>query len=169
MWMVSSSVLAFLLGLYLYFRWSHLWLSGAVLVRVWMSSWHIHLDVQAPQAPQAQYETIICIHFFSLLVALLSITFPNVNTSEYSSLPFLPPWSQSHSVVSHSLWPHGIVHWILQARILEWVVVPFSRGSSQPRNRTQVSRNAGGFFIIWATREDSIRKWYMMFVFFFGG
>ena len=38
------------------------------------------------------------------------------------------------------------VHGILQARILEWVAVPFSRGSSQPRNRTQVSCIAGGFF-----------------------
>ena len=39
-----------------------------------------------------------------------------------------------------------IVHGILQVRILEWVDVPFSRGSSQPRDRTQVSRIAGGFF-----------------------
>ena len=39
-----------------------------------------------------------------------------------------------------------IVHGILQARILEWVAIPFSRGSSQPRDRTQVSRIAGGFF-----------------------
>ena len=39
------------------------------------------------------------------------------------------------------------VHGILQARILEWVAFPFSRGSSQPRNRTQVSCIAGGFFI----------------------
>ena len=38
------------------------------------------------------------------------------------------------------------VHGILQARILEWVAVPFSRGSSQPRDRTQVSHIAGGFF-----------------------
>ena len=38
------------------------------------------------------------------------------------------------------------VHGILQARIREWVAFPFSRGSSQPRNRTQVSRIAGGFF-----------------------
>ena len=45
------------------------------------------------------------------------------------------------------------VHGILQARILEWVAVPFSRGSSQPRDRTQVSHIAGGFFISWATRE----------------
>ena len=35
---------------------------------------------------------------------------------------------------------------ILQARILEWVAFPFSRGSSQPRDRTQVSCIAGGFF-----------------------
>ena len=41
----------------------------------------------------------------------------------------------------------------LQARILEWVVMPSSRGSSQPRDRTQVSYIAGGFFTIWATRE----------------
>ena len=38
------------------------------------------------------------------------------------------------------------VHGILQARILEWVAFPFSRGSSQPRDCTQVSHIAGGFF-----------------------
>ena len=42
------------------------------------------------------------------------------------------------------------VHGILQARILEWVAFPFSRGSSQPRDRTQVSHIAGGFFTSWA-------------------
>ena len=42
---------------------------------------------------------------------------------------------------------------ILQARILEWVAIPSSRGSSQPRGQTQVSHIAGGFFTIWATRE----------------
>ena len=42
---------------------------------------------------------------------------------------------------------------ILQARILEWVAYPFSRGSSQPRNQTRVSCIAGGFFNNWATRE----------------
>ena len=45
------------------------------------------------------------------------------------------------------------VHGILQARILEWVAFPFSRGSSQPQDRTQVSRIAGGFFTSWTTRE----------------
>ena len=38
------------------------------------------------------------------------------------------------------------VHGILQARVLEWVALPFSRGSSQPRDQTLVSRIAGGFF-----------------------
>ena len=45
------------------------------------------------------------------------------------------------------------VHGILQARVLEWVAFPFSRGSSQPRNQTQVSAIAGGFFTTWAIRE----------------
>ena len=45
------------------------------------------------------------------------------------------------------------VHGILQARILEWVPAPFSRGSYQPRDRTQVSHVAGRFFTSWATRE----------------
>ena len=45
------------------------------------------------------------------------------------------------------------VHGILQARILEWVAFPFSRGSSQPRDWTQVSCTGGGFFTSWATRE----------------
>jgi len=38
------------------------------------------------------------------------------------------------------------VHGILQAGILEWVAIPFSRGFSQPRDQTQVYRIAGGFF-----------------------
>ena len=42
---------------------------------------------------------------------------------------------------------------ILQARILEWVSIPSSRGASHPRDRTQVSCIAGRFFTIWATRE----------------
>ena len=42
---------------------------------------------------------------------------------------------------------------ILQARTLEWVALPFSRGSSQPWDPTQVSRIAGGFFTSWVTSE----------------
>ena len=49
--------------------------------------------------------------------------------------------------------PGSSVHGIFQARILEWVAIPFSRGSSQPRDWTQVSCMSGRFFTIWATRE----------------
>ena len=55
---------------------------------------------------------------------------------------------ESRSVVSDALSPlkDYTVRGILQARILEWVAFPFSRESSQPRGRTQVSCMAGGFF-----------------------
>ena len=49
--------------------------------------------------------------------------------------------------------PGSSVHGILQARIPEWVAIPFFRGSSWPRDRTQVSCIAGSFFTAWATRE----------------
>ena len=52
-------------------------------------------------------------------------------------------------------------HGILQARILEWVAFPFSRGSSRPRDGTQVSHIAGGFFTNWAIRESP--KWIHFF------
>ena len=45
------------------------------------------------------------------------------------------------------------VHGNLQARILEWVTVPFSRGSSQTRDRSQVSCITGKVFTVWATRQ----------------
>ena len=45
------------------------------------------------------------------------------------------------------------LHGILQARVLEWVAISFSRGSSRPRDPTRVSRIAGRRFNLWATRE----------------
>ena len=63
------------------------------------------------------------------------------------------------SVVSDSVTPWASTRQaplsmgILQARILEWVAMPSSKGSSQPRDRTQISCIAGGFFTIRATRE----------------
>ena len=101
---------------------------------------------------------------------------------------------ESHSVMSNSLWPHGLYspwtspgqntvvgslsflqgifptqgsnpdlphfRWILyqlshqgSPRILEWVAYPFSRGSSLPKNRTEVSSIAGRYLTDWATRE----------------
>ena len=60
----------------------------------------------------------------------------------------------SNSLRPHGLWPPGYsVHGIHQARILEWVVILFSRGASQPRGQTCVYHISGRFFSIWATRE----------------
>ena len=59
----------------------------------------------------------------------------------HSCLIFATPWA---------------VHGILQARILEWVAFPFSKGSSQCRDQTQVSHIAGGFFTSWATRKELV-------------
>ena len=53
--------------------------------------------------------------------------------------------------------PGSSVHGILQATILEWVAIPFSRGSSQLRDQIQVSWIAGGFFTIWATRKAPLK------------
>jgi len=53
--------------------------------------------------------------------------------------------------------PGSSVHGILQARILEWVAISFSRASSWPRVQTRVSHTAGRFFTFWATREAPVR------------
>ena len=58
---------------------------------------------------------------------------------------FVTPWTIVHQA------PLSIR--ILQAKILEWLAMPSSRGSSQPRDRIQVSWVSGRFFTIWATRE----------------
>ena len=64
--------------------------------------------------------------------------------------------------------PGSSVHGILQARILEWVAIPFSSGSSQTRDRTQISHIASRFFTIWATREaQSFLKQFFFFFFYF--
>ena len=54
--------------------------------------------------------------------------------------------------------PGSYVQGILQARILEWVAIPFSRESFWPRDRTQVSCIAGRYFTIWVTRDTFCLK-----------
>ena len=62
--------------------------------------------------------------------------------------------SESVSVVSNSLWPHRLYRpWSSPGQNTGVGSLPFSRGSSQPRHRTQVSHIAGWFFTSWATRE----------------
>ena len=66
----------------------------------------------------------------------------------------------SHSVVSDSATPWTVapqaplsMGFSQLEKLLEWVAIPFSRGSSQPKDQTQVSCIAGRFFIVWATVE----------------
>ena len=74
------------------------------------------------------------------------------------SLP-LSEWGSEVAQLCPTLWPHGrwlqgsSVHRIFQERALEWIAISFSRGSSRPRDRTQVSCIAGRRFTLWATRE----------------
>ena len=61
--------------------------------------------------------------------------------------------------------PGSFIHGILQARILEWVAISFSRGSSWPRDWTQVSCISGRRFNLWATRQGRyIPKYFILFV-----
>ena len=60
--------------------------------------------------------------------------------------------------------PGSSVRGILQARILEWVAISYSRGSSRPKDWTPVSHVAGRFFTVWATREAAQKKqWPLVF------
>ena len=81
-----------------------------------------------------------------------------LNRENLYMVPGTESESESHSVmsISYNLMdcsPQGsFVHGILQARILQWVAIPFSRGSSWLRDRTWVSCITGRFFTIWVTR-----------------
>ena len=65
-------------------------------------------------------------------------------------------WSESHSGVSDSLQPHGLYS-LRNSPGQNTEAVPFYRGSSQPREGTQVFCIVGGFFTIWATREAYVK------------
>ena len=103
---------------------------------------------------------------------------PSLSISPW--FPFFPPWVSTYSHLvkyrwisdyphSQTLWlvltaqscltlcnpincspPSSSIHGILQARTLEWIAIPFSRGSSQPRDWTRVFCIAGRFFTVWA-------------------
>ena len=98
-------------------------------------------------------------HVDSILSPLLILSYCWINTS----------WRWSWGVVLNSKFedqklcfvttmdcspPGSSVHGILQVRILEWVAIPFSRGSSWPRDGARASCTAGRFFTIWATSKS---------------
>ena len=90
------------------------------------------------------------IELVSLMSPALAVGFFATSATEETSLE-LRKWK---SLGCDSLWPHGLYSpRILQARRLEWVAFPFSRGSSQSRDWTQVFYIIGGFLTSWAIRE----------------
>ena len=78
-------------------------------------------------------EDVVCIHVFSSVCVCKSLS---------CVWFFVTPMDSSL--------PGSSGDGILQARIWEWVAIPFSRGSSLPRNQTHVSHIAGRFFVVWA-------------------
>ena len=89
---------------------------------------------------------LMLVVFTKVLPALLSTNNPTVLVLVTQLCPTLRDPTDCSQ-------PGSSVHGILQARVLEWVAIPFCRGSSQPRGGTQVSYIAGRFFTIWATRK----------------
>ena len=106
---------------------------------------------------QLKWTQTVSSHFFFF--------FTNKNEIRILSTYMVYIWSLSSSVscsvVSDSLHPmdcippDSSVHGILQSRIVEWVLIPFSRGYSPPRDWTQVSCTAGRFFTTWAAGRPS--------------
>ena len=122
---------------------------------------------------------LYCLHLLHTLSSCILILLPNFTFSmKFSPLPYPMNLSEPVSLKSSVLrresevkvsvtqlcltlcdpWTVASVHGILQARILEWVTIPISRGSSRPRGQTWVSLMAGRFFTIWATREAYILR-----------
>ena len=88
--------------------------------------------------------TLLCMHVCVYIYMYVCYSFSCVWL-------FVTPWTIALQV--------SLSMGILQARILKWVVIPFSKGSSRPRDRTQVSCIACGFFTVWATRKAQDKYW----------
>ena len=111
---------------------------------------------------QTSHISFKCLHGRPSSIQFLLTDFIDLSIAalrNHHKLSSLQWWWWSHSVVSDSYdpmdysLPVSSVHGILQARILESLAILFARGSSQPRDWTQVSCIAGGFFTNWATRK----------------
>ena len=100
----------------------------------------VHLFVTPVDIPDSSWLRFPCLHRYSVLL------WPaHVLLIAQSCLILCNP-------IDYSL-PGSTLHGILQARILEWIAIPFSRGSSLSRGWTWVSCVAGRFFNVWAIRE----------------
>ena len=149
--------------------------AAPLLMAAWLTSWALSLLISLillfPNTPI--FPPYFLAHFNCSLLVKEMESFDHtcwkrreIKVISHQTDPLFLIWvritlrhSVSCSVVSSSLRPHGSsVYGILQARILEWVDIPFSRGSSQQRDQTQVSCIAGGFFAIWAQGSTQTKE-----------
>ena len=101
-----------------------------------------------------------------MYILILSLVLPQKKTMDINYLQI-----ESESEVAQSCptlcdpvdcsLPGSSIHGILQIRILEWVAISFSRGSSWPRDWTQVSSIADRCFTLWATKEAYLQITYL--------
>ena len=108
--------------------------SATVNIRVWLSLWDHDFFCVLPRGSRRKMAG----SYRSSVFNFLKVKWKWKLLSHVQL--FVTPWANT-------------VHGILQARILEWVAFPFSKGSSQPRGQTQVSHMVGRFFTSWAIRE----------------
>ena len=132
-------------------------LSGLVVVWLFVTLWTV-----ARQAPESWNfpgkNTGVGCHFLLQGIFSAQKANPHLLHWQADSLPMSHQESLSRTLCypMDCSPPGSSVHGISQARVLEWVAISSTRGSSQPRDQTQVSHIAGRHFTIWAIREASI-------------
>ena len=93
---------------------------------------------------------------FFLKLSILAANCSLLIFIDHVSVTWMSEYNQSCPTLCNPMdcsLPGFSVHGIFQARVLVWVAISFSRGSSWPRDQTQVSCIAGRCFTLWATRE----------------
>ena len=144
-----------------------------------LGPWRINQNANLPSTSSCTVTLKMYLRFFPIFYStihcppptpqLLSPEYPRLSdqhiTYTWGSCPLplpCPNWNKSSeaaqlcptlcNLMDCSI-PGSSVHETFQATVLEWVAISFSRGSSQPRDRTRVSHTAGRRFTIWTTRE----------------
>ena len=132
-----------------------LWISWLSLLGSWnfdFTFWATLLFTCKTALLQLSYFLSLSSAYRSLRVqrSLHFVVSVSLSWNEYN-----PLWLLCSNFLQPSCSPSGSsVYWILQARILEWIAIPSSRGSFWPRDRTLVSCISDRFFTVWATGKS---------------
>ena len=123
----------------------------------------IQIVTMAFQVPLILWIVLLFFFYFPTLLKynwhITLCKFKVYNVMIWNIYTYSEKWKWSPSIMSDSCDPTDCIlpgfsfHGIFQARVLEWVAISFSRGSSRPRDQTQVSLIADRHYTLWATRE----------------